>query len=713
MAPSDEEKLPDLFLEDLRGEEALKWVEEENKRARSSIIGGADAKPEDDELFGTLKAIFEDKKRIPAVKERGGLLYNFWQDEDHVKGIWRRTTWEEYRKDEPEWELVLDIDALAKEEDKSWVFGGSQFLDYGPGPDEKRKDRVMISLSVGGSDATEVREFDVVTKQWVKPEDGGYFIPESKNTFCWVDRDTMWVGTDHGEGTLSMAGYPITCREWKRGTPLADAPVIFKGEVSDVVAAGMAYWDKGVQYKTRYRATTFYDFEYHCEHRDGEWVKVDIPSDFRLETFGACIIINCKSEWEINGEKYPIGTVLSHPKDSFLDGDRSQFTKLYEPKERCTYETLTDSKDYLYLHALEQLQSTVHVWHHDHATGAWTFVKTHRAENCQTLSVAGVDNNASNELFISSSGFLNPATYLLATAPDLDKTEVLKTNTVWFDTEGMSVTLHDAVSEDGTKVPYFQVSGAGQKEGTPVPTILYGYGGFEVSMLPHYSGATGKAFLEKGMCYVLSCIRGGGEFGPSWHRAAKKEKRHRAYEDFVAIAQDLVARGVTTPEQLGCIGGSNGGLLTGVMAVHHGKHFGAVVSQCPLLDMERYVLHTSGPSWIDEYGDPSVQEEKEALMTYSPYHHVKEATGEQIPALLFTTSTADDRVHPSHARRTVHKLRRVGAGDNVLYHEMTEGGHAGAADKVALAKVKVVEYRFLIDALHRGDRKVKPPAPAA
>ena len=285
----------------------------------------------------------------------------------------------------------------------------------------------------------------------------------------------------------------------------------------------------------------------------------------------------------------------------------------------------------------------------------------------------------------------------------------------------MSVELREATSDDGTKVPYFLVRGQAQggSNPTPAPTVLYGYGGFEIPMSPGYSATVGECFLTKGVCYALACIRGGGEFGAQWHRAAKKEKRWRAYEDFAAVAKDLVATGVTTHATLGCMGGSNGGLLTGAMMTHYPHLFGAVVSQCPLLDMERYVLLTSGPSWIDEYGDPSIPEERDALLGFSPYHNLEKSVdvaveergfdesaarrGEHIPATLFTTSTADDRVHPSHARRVVHKMRALGIGGKVLYHEMTEGGHAGAADNVARAKVKTIENRFLVDALKKNE----------
>lgn len=386
------------------------------------------------------------------------------------------------------------------------------------------------------------------------------------------------------------------------------------------------------------------------------------------------VIVHCKSDWDVAGQTFVSGSVVAHPKDSFLAGGRDAFTVLYTPKDdRCTYGGSSETKDYLMVHTLENMVTKVYVWKFDKDAPAgvpkFTLVKEHTAENCQSFSAGGVDPNMSNDLFVTTDGFLDPVTLSTATAPHLEVSLPLKRNTEWFDAAGMTVALHEATSDDGTKVPYFLVKGAGvEAAGQPVPTVLYGYGGFEIPMLPGYSATVGEAFLSKGMCYVMSCIRGGGEFGPKWHRAAKKEKRWRAYEDFSSVAKDLVAKGVTTPEMLGCMGGSNGGLLIGAMVAHYPQLFGAVVSQCPLLDMERYVLLTSGPSWIDEYGDPSVPAEKKALLGFSPYHNLEKgvaaaaargmtpedaAKGEHLPAVLFTTSTADDRVHPSHARRMV------------------------------------------------------------
>jgi prolyl oligopeptidase len=739
---SSDEPPEDVFLEDLRGERSMSWVESENARALASVVG-PEKLVEDDPIYARLRSIYDDKNKIPSVRLRGSFVYNFWQDETHVKGIWRRTTMDDFKTSAPTWETVLDVDALAAEESVSWVWKGPVFLDYGPGQ-ETRKDRCVVKLSDGGTDACAIREFDVVRKAFVPESEHPFNVPPGKNNFAWVNRDLCWIGHDRGPGTMSPSGYPLTTVEWRRGTPLSEAKEIWRGEPEDVVAAGSAYWDKGHRYKIWYRAVTFYDTRHHAENARGERVEVDIPSDFSLNTFADHVVIHCKSDWDLSrrgddeeeagegggGFFFKSGTVVAHPAASFLDGAREDFTVLYEPaNERCAYGGSSDTRDYLLVHALEDLRTKVLVWRFDASApeGApkFSLAKEYVAEGCRSFGASGVDANASNDVFVTADGFLDPASLSLATAPDVEVTgEPLKKNTEWFDATGMDATLREAVSDDGTKVPYFLVRPrVDNKQPGPGPCVLYGYGGFEIPMLPGYSASVGEAFLSRGVSYAVACIRGGGEFGPEWHRAAKKAKRWRAYEDFAAVAKDLVASGVTTHERLGCVGGSNGGLLTGAMVTHYPHLFGAAVSQCPLLDMERYVLLTSGPSWIDEYGDPGVPEEREALLGFSPYHNVKRGVeraveergmtredaerGEWVPATLFTTSTADDRVHPSHARRFVHKMRRLGIGENVLYHEMTEGGHAGAADNAARAKVKTIEYRFLVDALERGERKIR------
>lgn len=726
MSASNQRETPDVdcnqYLEDLRSEKSLAWVAEQNERTLQELFPSSSSPIENEPLHAELLEVFDDKNRIPTVSVRGDFLYNFWQDEDHVKGIWRRTTWEEYKKKDPEWETVLDIDALAEKEGKSWVYKGARFLCYGPG-EYRRADRCLISLSEGGTDACEVREFDAMEKKWVT--ENPFYIPNSKHTVCWVDRDTLWVGYDYGEGTMSPSGYPLTTRKWSRGTKLEDATEIFRGEATDVSAGGSFYYDKDEKYAMFYRMATFNDIEYYYWFEgDKDLTKVKwIASSCRIQTFKKKVLIMPKEVWSFGGKLYKAGSLLSCDFETFVkeghldavflgagartvgEEPKCDIQILYEPaNDRCAYEGATDSRDYLYVSSLENLQSKITVYRFDDATNAFILEGAHEAENCQTFSVGGAEPNSSNALFASSSGFLNPSTYLYSEVGGLKgikNAQSLKSSSSWFDSEGMSVTLNEATSKDGTKVPYFLVRAKGNDENSgPKPTVLNGYGGFRINSLPSYSGSTGKAFLNHGMNFALACIRGGGEFGPEWSDCAKKENRWKSFEDFNAVAEDLVKIGATTPKQLGCIGGSNGGLLTGAMATHFPESFGAIVSQCPLLDMERYVYLTSGSSWINEYGDPRIENMKPKILAWSPYHQISERSVANMPPTLFTCSTADDRVHPSHARRFVEKAHKVAkdeakAEETILYHEMTEGGHAGAADNKNRAKIKTIEYTFL------------------
>jgi len=718
-------------LEDLRSESSLKWVEERNKDALREIFRAkTDSSSEEHEAFDVertelyeeLLAIYDDKNRIPHVKVRGDFLYNFWQDERNVKGVWRRTTWTEYRKEDgvnARWEVLLDVDDLAKRENKSWVYKGASFLCYGVGQYE-RADRCLISLSDGGTDSCEVREYDVSEKKFVDADDA-FFIPDSKHSVCWKDRDTLWIGYTEKEFgfKVSSCGYPLTTKEWKRGTKLADAKEIYSGEESDVAAGGSFYYDKDFQYAMFYRMMTFNDMEYafmdlNSSSKEIKTLKY-LPTDFRLQTFKNKMLLHPKTKWEFAGRSYKAGSLLACDFQEFITNGEKEPTSidiqlLYEPGYRCTYEGSSDSRDYLYISSLENLQSKTTVYRMNDSDENFVLEGVYEAENCQSFSVGGAEPNSSNAIFASSSGFLHPSTYLYNAKGGLvgiKTAESLKSNTNWFDTDGMSVTLHEATSKDGTKVPYFLVRAKGNDESAgPRPTILNGYGGFEITSLPSYSGGYGKAFLSKGYNFVLACIRGGGEFGPEWSYVAKKENRWKSFEDFNCVAEDLVKTKVTTAKQLGCIGGSNGGLLTGAMATHFPESFGAIVSQCPLLDMERYILLTSGSSWIDEYGDPRDETLKPKILAWSPYHALSPDNLALMPPTLFTCSTADDRVHPSHARRFVEKAHRIAkdpvrAKQTILYHEMTEGGHAGAADNKNRAKVKTIEYTFFHEKLSR------------
>lgn len=698
---------PRVWLEDVEGDKALAWVRERNAHAESAI-----GSPKSSPLYDRILSVLESKEKIPYVgrvlkSSSSGdekLYYNFWQDEKHVRGIWRRCTLDEYRKAEPKWETVLDVDALGKTEGVSWVWGGSTLLDEGPATP---KDRVMLRLSRGGADATVAREFDLNAKAFVPPEDGGFVLPEAKSRLCFKDRDTLIVGGVFGPDEMTDSGYPRTVHEWKRGTPLASAPLVYEGEKTDVSVSGLSFLDHGVRYELRVRSLTFYTSLYELRiGSEGSFAPVPIPEDAELDTYADQIMVTLRTPWLGN----PAGSLLAAPAAAFMaaaaDGPEDALgallTPLFVPTETASLEGATDTKSYLILSVLEDVVTELRFWHYsaggegDGEGGSWSLERTLREEGLAQPSASSVDGDDSDAIWITSSGYVQPTTLSLANAGTPDSREPLKALPAFFDASGLTTVQRFATSADGTKVPYFLVSKEGAPKDGSTPTLLYGYGGFEISLTPGYSAGVGAAWLEKGYNYVVANIRGGGEYGPRWHQAALKEKRDKAYEDFEAVAKDLIAQGYTSAGRLGCQGGSNGGLLTGNMLVRSPELFGAIVCQVPLLDMRRFHKLLAGASWMGEYGNP--EEAWEAMQRYSPYHNLRE--GVSYPPILFTTSTRDDRVHPGHARKMVRKMLDLGLSP--YYYENIEGGHGGAADNKQRAFMSTLAYEFLEQALSGG-----------
>jgi len=678
---------PREWLEEVEGDKQIGWVKEQNADAVARI-----GEPSDKPLYGRLLEIMESDEKIPYIgRVLNGLYYNFWQDETHVQGIWRRCTLDEYRKAEPEWELVLDLDALSAESGVSWVWGGSTLLDEGPGV---RKDRVMVSLSRGGADAKVSREFDLDAKEFVAVSDGGFELPEAKSQLSYKDRDTLLVGGVFGEGEMTDSGYPRSVWEWRRGTPLAEATKVYEGEQSDVSVGGFAYLDRGRRYELRYRSLTFYTSSYEIKVGEAAWAPIPIPPDANVGTFADQLLVTLRSAWL----GHPAGALLAAPADGFMgagdDAARSALlTPLFTPTETCSLEASTETKNYLVLSCLDNVVTECRFWRY--ADGAFSLERSLKGEVGLSPSFSAVDAETSDDLWRTSDGYTQPTTLALAAASSPDAAEALKALPAFYDARGVTTQQFTAASADGTAVPYFLVS----KEGLPLdgstPTLLYGYGGFEISLTPSYSAGIGAAWLEKGHAYVQANIRGGGEYGPRWHQAALKEKRSKAYEDFEAVARDLISRGVTSPAKLGCQGGSNGGLLTGNMLARPtagSTLFGAIVCQVPLLDMRRFHKLLAGASWMGEYGDPDT-DDWSFLQRYSPYHNLDEATA--YPPILVTTSTRDDRVHPGHARKLVSKLLDLGKGPSTFYYENIEGGHGGAANNKQRAFMSTLAYSFL------------------
>jgi prolyl oligopeptidase len=676
---SSEPADPHHWLEEVFGDTALDWVRAENERTEGELT----QRPGFEPLRQQLLAIYNSRERIPYVVQIGSHYYNFWRDAQHVRGIWRRTSPEQYRLPEPEWETVLDLDALGAAEDESWVWKGATVLR----PDE---DRVLVQLSRGGGDAIVVREFDLGQKEWVTD---GFNLPEAKSQVAWIDRHQVFVGTDFGPDSLTTSGYPRLVKLWRRGTPLADAPLVFEAHVDDLAAAGTrSLQPDGREYQLIIRSITFYTSETFHRDAGGQLRKLDLPLDVQVDVFRQHLLVTLRSEWTVDSRTYPAGALLALPFDQFVSGARD-FAVLFTPGPRRALEGFSSTRDHLILNELENVRHQLYVL--TPTAKGWQR-RPLPAPEFGSVSAQGVAPLRSNEYFLTTSDFLTPAS-LFHGDLSRDSRVLLKQLPEFFSADGLEITQHEAVSADGTRIPYFLVARKDLRLDGSTPTLLYGYGGFEVSMTPGYSGGLGVGWLRPGGAYVLANIRGGGEFGPSWHQAALKENRQRAYDDFIAVAEDLIRRRITSPAHLGIMGGSNGGLLVGVMLTQRPDLFGAVVCQVPLLDMRRYHRLLAGASWMGEYGNPDVPEEWEFIRRYSPYHNVRPEAA--YPRTLLTTSTRDDRVHPGHARKMAARLKEL--GHDHLYFENTEGGHAGAADNRQQAFMNALAFEFLRQELTR------------
>jgi prolyl oligopeptidase len=671
------------WLEDVTGPAALDWARDRNAETLAELSGGARFA----ELQNQIRQVLDADDRIPYVRSRGGYLYNFWQDAAHPRGLWRRTTLAEYRRPQPGWEVLIDVDALAAQEDENWVWQGASVLR--PGGHRL----ALVQLSRGGADASVVREFDIAERGFVP---GGFTLAEAKTDVGWIDADRIYVGTDFGPGSLTTSGYPRLVKEWHRGTPLAEATVVYEGKPDDVAVGAFHDPEEGFERDFVVRDIEFYRSEWRLRTAGGDLVLVPAPEDASLGLHREWLLIRTRSPWATGGASYPAGALLAARFDAFLAGE-AELTVLFEPDAHTSLGYYAWTRHHLILNMLHDVRSELAVltpgdggWQRSALAGVPEFAQT---------DIVDADPYDSDEYMLSSSGFTEPATlrYGQVGGP----VETLKQAPAFFDATGMSVRQFFATSADGTAVPYFVV---GPERPGPGPTLLTGYGGFEVSLTPSYSGIIGRGWLARGGTYVVANLRGGGEYGPQWHTSAIKENRHRVYEDFAAVATDLVSRGITTRGQLGIEGGSNGGLLMGVMLTRYPELFGAIVSQVPLLDMRRYNELLAGASWMAEYGDPREPADWAYLRPFSPYQNA--SADKHYPPVLFITSTRDDRVHPGHARKMVALLREQ--GHEVHYYENIEGGHGAAADNEQRALKWALVLEFLWRKLAPGE-----PAPGA
>lgn len=672
-----------FYLEEVLGDKALSEVKSWNKRSLDRLM----ADPRFKNMEAEALEILQSKDKIPYVSYRGGEVHNFWQDATHVRGIWRKSTLESYLAEDTQWETVLDFDKLSKDEDKNWVYKGNNCLS-------PNYELCMVNLSDGGKDAVVRREFNAKTKTFVE---GGFVTEESKGTIDWVDEDTVIVGVDFGDNTLTDSGYPRQAKLWKRGTPISEATLLGEGEQEDV-----GYWGgtmelaDGSREIINARSVTFYDSEYIWIPREGDKlgtaVKLPIPGKVNMYgSFKDQILVQLNEDWR--GQK--TGDLISFDIHDFMkDGKIDDVHVVFSPDEKSSMNGAGATKSKVLLSISRDVTSAAYAFDWDGKN--WTSEKLDFPAN-GTVNI-GATNDKEDVAFISSESFLTPDTlwtYNTAT----ETKAAAKSLPAWFDADSMVSEQFFATSTDGTKVPYFVVRGKDtQMDGTN-PTLLYGYGGFEISLNPSYSATRGKLWLERGGVYVLANIRGGGEYGPKWHQAGLKTERQRIYDDFISVAEDLIAKDLTSPKHLGIEGGSNGGLLMGVMFTQRPDLFNAVVCAVPLLDMMRYHKLLAGASWMGEYGDPDDAAEGKFLRSISPYHNVDPEA--DYPEVFFITSTKDDRVHPGHARKVAKRMEDQ--GHDFLYYENIDGGHSAAANLKETAKRLALQHTYLMQKLKDGE----------
>ena len=703
---SDGSTDPHQWLEEVTGEDALAWVRERNAAAEAELDEASDPRdPSGKPLAATLqheiREILDAKDRIPGVIKRGEHLYNFWTDAEHERGLWRRTTLESYRTEEPEWEILLDVDALNRDEEEDWVWHGARLLRPSGSAEGEPYRHALVDLSHGGSDADVTREFDLETLSFVPADEGGFVRPEAKGSLSWIDEDTVWATTDFGEGTMTSSGYARQARIWRRGTELAQAELVHEVAASDMAVFAAHDSTPGWERDWVVEAHAFYDNTLHLVDRTQQpptLTTLDVPADLEANAHRDLGIFSPRSDWEIGEATYPAGSLVVGDLDRFLAGE-PELHMLFEPTETTSLADMTITRTAVVLSILEDVVHRLEVHTRDEH-GQWVRQDLY-PELRGAIGVSAVDADVNDEVWVTVTDFIEPTRLLLGDLHEVagggqaGELELIKSAPARFDADGLDVSQHFATSDDGTRIPYFEISRPDRVEAGEVqPTLLYGYGGFEISLTPSYLGAIGKAWLERGGTYVLANIRGGGEYGPRWHQAALKENRHRAYEDFSSVAKDLVERGVTDREHLAVRGGSNGGLLTGNMVTQYPELFGAVIIQVQLLDMKRYSHLLAGHSWMAEYGDPDT-EDWEYVRTFSPYHLLREDV--QYPPTFVLTSTRDDRVHPGHARKFTAAMESLGA--DVRYWENIEGGHGGAATNEQAARMNALLYTFLWDTI--------------
>jgi prolyl oligopeptidase len=661
-----------LYLEEVDGLRALEFVEAQNK----ATVAELSAQKDYQSIYDMSLEISNSTEQIAYPAIRGNYVYNFWKDKDHVRGIWRRCSVESYKMHKPIWETLLDIDELSEKENIKWVFKGSSGLypDY---------NRFLVQLSNGGGDAVVTKEFDATKKAFIEE---GFYIAESKGSASYVDENTLVVCTNFGAGTMTTSGYPRQVKLWKRGTAISTAQLIHEGNSADVGNWGSVMHDGAKAYTWVTQSSTFYTRQSYVMV-NGKAIKLDLPEDASTSgILNNLLLVELKSDWTLEGKTYKTGSLLSMNFTELLKGKKI-IQVLLVPDDFSSISQVSTTKNKVLVSMLSNVISQLHMY--TVVNGKWTSQKV-KAPDYGRISIVGADD-LSDQYYFSFQNFITPATLYAADASK-NTFEAYQSLPAFFDASKYEIKQYKAKSEDGTMVPYFMVASKNLKLDGTNPTLVYAYGGFEVSTQPFYSAGYGVSWLDRGGVLVVANIRGGGEFGPKWHQAGLKDKRQNVFNDLYAVTGDLISKKVSTPRHLGVMGGSNGGLLVGVAFTQRPDLYNAVVCQVPLLDMQRYNKLLAGASWMGEYGNPDIEEEWAYIKKYSPYHNLKEGTA--YPEVFFGTSTRDDRVHPGHARKMAAKMNDMGY--KTYYYENTEGGHAGSSTNEQSAKSSALTFSYLL-----------------
>ena len=668
-APDDD---PYLWLEEVEGGPALAWVEAQNAATLARFAGAGFAADRD-----ALTDIYDRPDNIPFVNRRGPHLYNMWKDADNPRGIWRRTTLDSFRTEQPEWEGILNVDALAAAENEDWIFAGALTLP-------PAHERAILRLSRGGSDAVVLREFDIAAKAFVAD---GFYLPEAKGGVSWLDQDTLLLSSAYGDGRATTSGYANSVRLWRRGSDAGAAPVLF-----ETTADRMSVWgglDRTQDEETVWFAErpAFFDIVLWKGDRSGPKVRLDLPEDSDMDAHRDWLAVKRRTPWTISATTHATDTVLGIALSAFLAGDRN-FTVLFEPGERRAFQSFFWSDGRLVLSILDELQPVFEVL--TPSADGWARSKLQGLPEIGVVNVWPLDveiSQSNGDLLANVQDPLTPSSLMLFERGK--SPAVLKQAPQAFSADGLVVTRHEAVSVDGERIPYVQVGPAGESGDAPVH--LGGYGGYGVPRLPYYNSSIGKLWLERGGTSVTASIRGGGEFGTRWHEAGRKAGKRLSHDDFAAVAADLVRRGVTQPGRIAAEGGSNGGILITNMLTRYPERFGALFCTIPLIDMRRYSKLLAGASWIAEYGDPHKPEEWAFLQTYSAYHLA--VPEQRYPPILLATTRKDDRVHPGHARKMTAKLQAM--GHEAFFYEPAAGGHGYGSNNKERASFTALGYTFL------------------